>query len=84
MDGTPFDASSDCVGCWATADGAGEPNVGAVPPEVPAGMFTQRELYMAKREANGELAFEYVENDGTPNHNMWCALTCNPLSLKDH
>ncbi|KAK9908401.1 hypothetical protein WJX75_007347 [Coccomyxa subellipsoidea] len=46
-------------------------NGGIVPVEVPAGMFSQRELYMAKREADGDLAFEYVDNDNTANHNMW-------------
>lgn len=44
---------------------------GVAAPEVPTGMFSQRELYMAKREADGDLAFEYVDNDGTANHNMW-------------
>jgi hypothetical protein len=39
--------------------------------EAPNGVFTQRELYMAKREAEGELAFKYVENNGSPDHNMW-------------
>ncbi len=39
----------------------------------PSGVFAQREQYLIKREAEGELAFVYVENDGTPEHSMWCA-----------
>ena len=38
----------------------------------PSGVFAQREQYLIKREAEGELAVVYVENDGTTEHSMWC------------
>lgn len=62
-----------CLNLLFFASSGDEPaeNGGIVPVEVPAGMFSQRELYMAKREADGDLAFEYVDNDNTANHNMW-------------
>ena len=40
-------------------------------PEVARGVYSQREAFLAKREAEGELSFRYVENDGTPDNNMW-------------
>ena len=42
-------------------------------------MYSQRESFLAKREAEGELTFRYVENDGAPDNSMWCA--CHALSL---
>ena len=36
-------------------------------------MYSQREAFLAKREAEGELTFRYVENDGAPDNSMWCA-----------
>ncbi len=36
-------------------------------------MYSQRESFLAKREAEGELTFRYVENDGAPDNSMWCA-----------
>lgn len=43
----------------------------AASPEVARGVYSQREAFLAKREAEGELSFRYVENDGTPDNNMW-------------
>ena len=55
-----------------------EPKGGS--PEVARGVYSQREAFLAKREAEGELTFRYVENDGTPDNNVWWA--CEPqLSL---
>ena len=42
-----------------------------VSPEVARGVYSQREAFLAKREAEGELSFRYVENDGTPDNNTW-------------
>ena len=47
-------------------------------PEVARGVYSQREAFLAKREAEGELTFRYVENDGAPDNSIWCA--CNVLS----
>lgn len=48
-----------------------EPKVAS--PEVARGVYSQREAFLAKREAEGELSFRYVENNGTPDNDMWWA-----------
>lgn len=35
------------------------------------GVYSQREAFLAKREAEGELTFRYVENDGARDNSMW-------------
>jgi hypothetical protein len=55
----------------------------AAAPAVEAqnGQFSQRELYMAKRESDGDLAFRYVENNGLANNSIWCVLPCSCLCM---
>ena len=48
------------------------------PGIAPSGVFAQREQYLARREAEGDLAFLYVENDSAPDHNVWCAPVLAP------
>lgn len=51
-------------------------------PEVARGVYSQRESFLAKREAEGELTFKYVENDGAPDNSMWCACLARSHSLQ--
>jgi hypothetical protein len=36
------------------------------------GAYSQREYVFHEREDKGELSFEYIVNDGLPNHLIWC------------
>ena len=45
-------------------------------------MYSQREAFLAKREAEGELTFKYVENNGVPDNSMWCVYIALTLSLR--
>lgn len=36
------------------------------------GAYSQREFVFHEREGKGELSFEYIVNDGQPNHLIWC------------
>ncbi|CAK0784458.1 hypothetical protein CVIRNUC_007662 [Coccomyxa viridis] len=62
----------------ADAGESQEPKGGS--PEVARGVYSQREAFLAKREAEGELTFRYVENDGTPDNNMWLISLKNTIS----
>lgn len=41
------------------------------------GAYSQREFVFHEREDKGELSFEYIVNDGNPNHLIWYA-ACSP------
>jgi hypothetical protein len=60
------------------AEGSALPEASAlmVAPLVPAtnGAYTQREQYLLRAEEAGDLAFEYVVNNGDPHNSLWCAL----------
>jgi hypothetical protein len=36
------------------------------------GAYSQREYVFHEREDKRELSFEYIVNDGLPNHLIWC------------
>lgn len=44
------------------------------------GAYSQREFVFHEREAKGELSFEYIVNDGQPNHLIWCVAPDNSRS----
>ncbi|CAL5229703.1 g13075 [Coccomyxa viridis] len=52
----------------------------AASPEVARGVYSQREAFLAKREAEGELTFRYVENDGARDNSMWLVSLKNTIS----
>ena len=60
----------------------GQPEQKVASPEVARGVYSQREAFLAKREAEGELTFRYVENDDTPDNSMWCVCKAPSHSLQ--
>ena len=72
----PVSAMLHAEAVFSAVEGQLEQKAGS--PEVARGVYSQREAFLAKREAEGELTFRYVENDGAPDNSIWYA--CSILS----
>lgn len=59
-----FETSSKCA--------VGIPTHYSWTPQASQGAYSSREAYLQGLEANGEISFVYIVNDGSDQNNAWC------------